>query len=46
MSMRFDNAELQGMSAEQRGRAIKHLASLLLQAAGATTGKECDDDEL
>jgi hypothetical protein len=46
MSMRFDNAELQAMSADQRARAITHLASLLLQAAGATTGKEYDDDEL
>jgi len=45
MSMRFDNAELQGMSAEQRARAIMRLASLLIQAAGGTTGKECDDDE-
>jgi hypothetical protein len=46
MSMRFDNAELQAMSADQRARAITHPASLLLQAAGATTGKEYDDDEL
>jgi hypothetical protein len=45
MSMRFDNAELQGMNAEQRARAITRLASLLIQAAGATTAKECDDDE-
>lgn len=46
MSMRFDNAELQAMSGEQRARAITHLASLLLQAGGATTGNEYDDDEL
>ena len=45
MSMVFDNAELQGMSAAQRARAISHLASLLIQAAGPTTGKESDDDE-
>ncbi len=45
MSMVFDNAELQGMSAAQRTRAITHLASLLIQAADATTGKEYDDDE-
>ena len=45
MSMVFDNAELQGMSAAQRARAITHLASLLIQAANAATGKECDDDE-
>ncbi len=45
MSMVFDNAELQGMSAAQRARAISHLASLLIQAAGPTTGKESDSDE-
>ncbi|WP_454825203.1 hypothetical protein [Paraburkholderia xenovorans] len=45
MSMRLDNAELQGMSAEQRARAITRLASLLVQAAAGTTGKECDDDK-
>ncbi|WP_155837113.1 hypothetical protein [Paraburkholderia mimosarum] len=45
MSMRFDNAELQGMSSEQRARAITHLARLLLQATGTTSGKECDDDK-
>ncbi|WP_080484170.1 hypothetical protein [Burkholderia cenocepacia] len=44
MSMRFDNAELQGMTAAQRARAITNLASLLIQAAGVT-GKGCDDDE-
>ncbi|MCG5076556.1 hypothetical protein [Paraburkholderia tagetis] len=45
MSMRFDNAELQGMSVEQRAMAITRLASLLIHAADGTTGKECDDDE-
>jgi hypothetical protein len=45
MSMVFDNAELQGMTAAQRTRAITHLASLLIQSAGAATGKEYDDDE-
>ncbi|KFX63949.1 hypothetical protein KBK24_0119915 [Burkholderia sp. K24] len=45
MSLRFDTAELQGMSAEQRARAITHLANLLLQAAGVAIGKESDDDE-
>jgi len=45
MSMRLDNVELQGMNAAQRSRAIAHLARLLIQAAGATAGKECDDDE-
>lgn len=45
MSMRFDSTELQGMSAMQRARAITHLASLLMQAAGVTPGKEYDDDK-
>lgn len=45
LSMRFDNAEVQTMSAAQRARAITHLAGLLMQAAGLTTGKEYDDDE-
>ncbi|GJH37660.1 hypothetical protein CBA19CS91_32905 [Paraburkholderia hospita] len=45
MSLRFDTAELQGMSAAQRARAITHLAKLLLQTAGVATGKETDDDE-
>ena len=46
MTMVFDNAELQGMNAVQRARAISHLASLLIQAAGTATGKESDDGEL
>jgi hypothetical protein len=45
MSLRFDTAELQGMSAAQRARAITHLANLLIQAAGVAIGKESDDDE-
>ncbi|WP_232435034.1 hypothetical protein [Burkholderia ubonensis] len=45
MSMVFDNAELQGMNAGQRAKVIAHLASLLIQVAGVTTGKERDDDE-
>ncbi|RQS24165.1 MULTISPECIES: hypothetical protein [unclassified Burkholderia] len=45
MNMVFDNAELQGMNAAQRAKVIAHLASLLIQAAGVTTGKERDDDE-
>lgn len=45
MSMVFDNSELRGMDAAQRARAITHLASLLIQAIGATTEKECDDDK-
>jgi hypothetical protein len=41
MSLRFDTAELQGMNAAQRARAITHFANLLFQAAGVVTGKEC-----
>ncbi|WP_431825135.1 hypothetical protein [Burkholderia sp. F1] len=43
--MRFDNAELQGMNAAQRARAITHLASLLIQSAAGATQNECDDDD-
>ncbi|WP_257785715.1 MULTISPECIES: hypothetical protein [Burkholderia cepacia complex] len=43
--MVFDNAELQGMNAAQRAKVVARLASLLIQAAGVTTGKEHDDDE-
>jgi hypothetical protein len=45
MNMTFDAVELQGMSAAQRARAIIHLASLLMQAAGVATPKEHNDDE-
>ena len=45
MNMTFDAVELQGMSAAQRTRAIIHLASLLMQAAGVATPKEHNDDE-
>jgi hypothetical protein len=45
MSMTFDTVELQGMSTAQRAGAIRHLASLLMQAAGIATAKERDDDE-
>ena len=45
MSLRFDTAELRGMSAAQRAQAITHLGNLLLQAAGVAIGKESDDDE-
>ncbi|WP_429551862.1 hypothetical protein [Paraburkholderia sp. MM5477-R1] len=37
--------ELQRMNAAQRAKAITHLASLLMQAAGVTTPKEHNDDE-
>jgi hypothetical protein len=45
MNMTFDAVELQGMSAAQRARAIIHLASLLMQAAGVATPKEHNDDQ-
>jgi hypothetical protein len=45
MCMRFDTVELQGMNDVQRVKAISHLASLLRQAAGVATAKECDDDK-
>lgn len=45
MNMTFDPVELQGMSSAQRMRAMTHLASLLMQAAGVLTAKEHDDDE-
>jgi hypothetical protein len=45
MNMKFDTVELQGMSAAQRARAITHLASLLMQAAGvAATHRPCRND--
>ena len=44
MNMTFDTPELQGMSAVQRARAITHLASLLMQAAGVALAKERDDE--
>ncbi|WFN14871.1 hypothetical protein [Burkholderia contaminans] len=45
MSMTFDAVELQGMSAMQRANVLRYLANLLMQAAGISTVKECDDDE-
>lgn len=45
LSIMFDAVELQGMNSAQRTRAMTHLASLLLQAAGVVIIKECDDDE-
>lgn len=41
----FDAVELQGMTTAQREKTIRHLASLLMQAAGIATAKERDDDE-
>ena len=45
INMTFDTLELQGISTAQRARAITHLASLLMQAAGVATPKEHNDDE-
>ncbi len=45
ISMTFDSAELQGMSAIQRANVIRHLASLFAQAAGVAPAKERDDDQ-
>jgi len=45
MNMTFEALELQGMNAAQRARAITHLASLLMQAAGIATRKEHNDDQ-
>ena len=45
MNMTFDSVELQGMSPVQRSNVIRHLASLLAQAAGVATPKEHNDDE-
>ncbi|WP_186095344.1 hypothetical protein [Burkholderia gladioli] len=45
MNISFDSVELQGMNSTQRANAIRHLAGLLMQAAGIATVKECDDDE-
>jgi hypothetical protein len=45
ISIPFDAVELQRMTTAQRTRAIRYLASLLMQAAGIATVKERDDDE-
>ncbi|TCW78858.1 hypothetical protein C5O80_31840 [Burkholderia sp. SRS-46] len=45
MDLTFDTVELQGMNALQRANAIRHLARLLMQAAGISTAKGRDDDE-
>jgi hypothetical protein len=44
MNMMFDSVELQGMSPVQRSNVIRHLASLLTQAAGVALAKERDDE--
>ena len=44
MNMMFDTVELQGMSPVQRSNVIRHLASLLAQAAGVALAKERDDE--
>jgi hypothetical protein len=44
MNMKFDSVELQGMSPVQRSNVIRHLASLLAQAAGVALAKGHDDE--
>ncbi len=39
MNMTFDPVELKGMSPVQRSNVIRHLASLLAQAAGVALAK-------
>lgn len=45
MNLTFDAVELQGMNAVQRANALRHLAWLLMQAAGIPTAKGRNDDE-
>ena len=45
MNLTFDTVELQGMNAVQRANALRHLACLLMQAAGISTAKGPDDEE-
>ena len=45
MNMTFDPVELQGMSPAQRSNVIRHLASLLTQAAGVAPTRERDDEQ-
>jgi hypothetical protein len=44
LSMPFDSARLRGMNPAERRISLARLASLLLEAAGVTTG-ESDDGE-
>ncbi|WP_080426748.1 hypothetical protein [Burkholderia ubonensis] len=45
MNLTFDTVELQGMNAVQRANVLRHLACLLMQAAGISTAKGPDDEE-
>lgn len=44
LSLAFESIRLRGMAPSERARALAHLASLLMQAAGTAT-EERDDDE-
>jgi hypothetical protein len=44
LSIAFETVPLRGIPQAERIKIIAHLASILLQAAGAATG-ELDDDE-
>jgi len=44
LSMALDAVKLRGLSPTERGRAVALLARLLLEAAGAGTAGERDDD--
>lgn len=45
INLMFDAVELQGMNAVQRAITLRHLACLLMQAAGISTAKGRNDDE-
>lgn len=44
LSMALDAVKLRGLSPSERGRAVALLARLLLEATGAGTAGERDDD--
>ncbi len=45
LNMTFDPIELQGLSPVQRSNIVRHLASLLMQAAGVAPTRERDDEQ-
>lgn len=44
LSMTFASTQLRGMSSSDRTKAVAHLASLLILAAGLEEGERDDDD--
>jgi len=44
LSMTFASSQLRGMSSSDRAKAVVHLASLLILAAGLEEGERDDDD--